>query len=224
MTKTKKITTIGMLSAVAYLFTLIGHFIPISFTDFLRYDPKDAIIVLAGLSIGPVSAFVISVIVAFLELVTISTTGLIGFAMNIISSAAFACIASLVYAKFKSIRGAVAGLVLSSAATVILMLLWNYLVTPLYMGVPREAVASMLVPVFLPFNVIKCCLNSALVMLIYKPCVQAMRRVGLMGRARAVKEENDAPQKKQYSPHPISVLISIWVIAVMIALFVTLKN
>ena len=66
MNKTRKITTVGMLCAVAYLFTLIGHFIPISFTDFLRYDPKDAIIVLSGLALGPASALVISLIVSFL--------------------------------------------------------------------------------------------------------------------------------------------------------------
>ena len=30
------------------------------------------------------------------------------------------------------------------------MILWNYLITPLYMGIPRETVASMLPTVFAP--------------------------------------------------------------------------
>ena len=98
--KTQYITTVGMLCAVAYIFTLIGHFVPIYFNDFLKYDPKDAIIVIAGFAIGPMASLIISVIVAFLELITISSTGFIGFAMNIIASASFACIAALVY-KFK---------------------------------------------------------------------------------------------------------------------------
>ena len=211
--KTRKITNIGMFAAIAYIFTLIGHFIPIAFTDFLRYDPKDAIIVIAGFALGPLAALLISVIVAFL--------GVIGFAMNIVSSASFACVSSLVYKKIKSINGAVLGLVLSSLLTVGLMVLWNYLITPLYMGVPREMVAGMLLPVFLPFNVIKCGINSALVMLIYKPCVQAMRRVGLMK-----KRENNENQVQNIKAKvkPLSIILSFLVIALMVALFILLKN
>lgn len=214
--KTRYISTVGMLSAFAYILAVIGHFVPIYFNDFLKYDPKDAIIVIAGFALGPVASIIISVIVAFLELVTISTTGVIGFAMNIISSVAFATIAALVYRYKKSISGAVLGLVLSSVATVGAMLLWNYLITPMYMGVSRELVASMLLPVFLPFNVIKCGLNSALVMLIYKPCVQAMRRVGL------IKAKPSATGKKPKADMRV-IAASLSVIALMVALFVIFK-
>lgn len=210
-------TTVGMLCAFAYVFTLIGHFVPIYFNDFLKYDPKDAIIVIAGFALGPLASLIISVIVAFLELITISSTGFIGFAMNILASVSFACIAALVYKYQKSISGAVFGLFLSSAVTVGAMVLWNYLVTPWYMGVPREVVAGMLLPVFLPFNVIKCGLNSALVMLIYKPTVQAMRRVGLVKSRR----------KGGSQPSP---MVSVWVTVAsvifmggMVALFIILK-
>ncbi|MBE6674424.1 MAG: ECF transporter S component [Ruminococcaceae bacterium] len=217
MNKTRKITLIGMFSALAYVFTLVGHFIPISFTDFLRYDPKDAIIVIAGLSLGCVPALVISVVVAFLELITISTTGIIGFAMNVLSSASFACVASLVYGKIRSIGGAAVGLTLSSALTVALMLLWNYLITPLYMGVPREVVEGMLLPIMLPFNVIKCGLNSALTMLIYKPCITALRKIGL------IKSQGNE-EKTKVKINPVAIILSIGVMAVMIVLFVTLKK
>lgn len=216
MSKTRKITTIGMFSALAYVFTLVGHFIPISFTDFLRYDPKDAIIVIAGLSLGALPALIISVIVAFLELITISTTGIIGFTMNVISSATFACIASLIYKRTRSLGGAALGLTVSSLLTVVLMLLWNYLITPLYMGVPKEAVAQMLIPIILPFNVIKCGLNSALTMLLYKPCITALRSIGLVstrgGRARGPRA------------NPVVIAVSLGVMTLMIALFIILKN
>lgn len=224
MNKTKQITTIGMLSAVAYLFTLIGHFIPISFSDFLRYDPKDAIIVLSGLALGPTCALIVSILVSFLELISISTTGIIGFIMNIISSASFACIASLVYKKMKTIKGAAIGLVLSSITTVILMLLWNYLITPIYMEVPRAVVEGMLLPVFLPFNVIKCGLNSALVMIIYKPCVQAMRRIGLLSQKPHKTEAAYEPQQStSYKAHPVSLILSLLLAITMIILFIILR-
>jgi len=214
--KTRYITTVGMLCAFAYVLTLVGHFVPIYFNDFLRYDPKDAIIVIAGFAMGPLASLIISVIVAFLELVTISTTGFIGFAMNIIASASFACIAALIYRYKKSIGGAVLGLVISSAVTVGAMVLWNYVVTPWYMGVPREVIAGMLLPVFLPFNIIKCGLNSALVMLIYKPCVQAMRRVGLL-------PPSHASGTKKPRASWLTVALSLLVMGGMVALFIILK-
>lgn len=214
--KTKKITVIGMLSAIAYIFTLIGHFVPITFNDFLKYDPKDAIIVIAGLALGPVASLIISVVVALLELVTISTTGFIGCIMNIISSVSYACIASLIYKSFKSLKGAIFGLILSSMLTVALMLLWNYLVTPLYMGVPREAVESMLLPVFLPFNVIKCGLNTGLTLLIYKPCVKAMRQMGLLQ-----KEGSSNTEKSRIS---LGITVSsLTLIAIMVILYIVLN-
>ena len=215
MNKTKKITTIAMLSAIAYILTLIGHFVPLYFNDFLRYDPKDAIIAISGFILGPISALAISVLVSLLEAVTISTTGIIGCIMNIISSAAFACVASIVYKKMKSLKGAVLGLVLSSVITVLLMIAWNYLITPEYMGVPREVVKGMLLPVFLPFNAIKCTLNSALTMLIYKPCVTAMRQVGL------VPKREESQSKRPFNP--TVVILSLLVMAIMTVLFFVLK-
>ena len=60
------------------------------------------------------------------------------------------------------------------------MMLWNYLIAPLYMGYPREAVVELLIPAFLPFNLIKGGLNAAITMLLYKPVVTALRRSNLI--------------------------------------------
>lgn len=61
-----------------------------------------------------------------------------------------------------------------------LMLAWNFLITPLYMGVPRQAVADMLLPVFLPFNLLKGLINAAAALLIYKPISRTLRRAKLI--------------------------------------------
>ncbi len=56
------------------------------------------------------------------------------------------------------------------------MMIWNYLIAPLYMNYPREAIMELLFSAFLPFNVIKGGLNAAITMLVYKPVVTALRR------------------------------------------------
>ena len=176
--KTHRLTLMAMFAALAYIVMLVGRF-PISSVDFLKYDPKDVILVICGFILGPMPALLVTFVVSAIEMLTVSSTGIIGLIMNVLSSAGFACTAAFVYKKRHSLRGAAVGLVLGALVMTALMLLWNYFITPYYMGMPREAVASMLVPVFLPFNLIKSALNAAIAMLIYKPVSRALRQIGL---------------------------------------------
>ena len=175
--KVKKLTTLGMLAAIAYVVMLVGRF---PLVLFLSYDPKDVVIVIAGFLYGPMSSFLISAAVSLVEMFTVSDTGLIGCVMNILSTCSFACTAAFPYTKHRSLKGAVAGLIAGVAAMVAVMLLWNYLITPLYMETPRQVVAQLLLPAFLPFNLIKGGLNAAIAMLLYKPVVGALRRSRLL--------------------------------------------
>ena len=177
--RTKKLIVIAMLSAIAYLVMVFGR-IPIVL--FLKYDPKDAIITVGGLLFGPMTAFAMSALVSFIEMLTVSTTGFIGLLMNVVSSCSFACTAALIYKKKHTFKGAILGLISGWLAMAAIMLLWNYLIAPIYMGYPREAVAGLLLPVFLPFNLLKGGLNGAVVMLIYKPISKALRSAKLMPR------------------------------------------
>ncbi len=177
---TRKIAIIGMFSAIAFVLSAVGNLVPIRIAGFLSYDPKDAIIVIAGFALGPVATIAISVVVSFLEMAFISSTGIIGCLMNILSSVAFALIPALFYKKKRSFPSALVGLILGCIITTASMLLWNYFVTPHYMGVPQEVVAQMLLPTFLPFNLGKSVANSVIVVLIYKPTVKALRKMSVL--------------------------------------------
>ena len=84
--------------------------------------------------------------------------------------------AALLYRKKRTQGSAIAGLFGGALLMTVLMLLWNYLITPLYMHTARADVAAMLVPVFLPFNLLKGCLNATITVLLYKPVVQTVCR------------------------------------------------
>lgn len=176
-TKTKRITMVGMLCAIAFLVTVVCR-IPVVL--FLKYEPKDVIVTMGGFMFGPMTSFVVSLIVSFVEMFTISDTGIIGCIMNVLSTCSFACTAAFVYKKHHTFKGAVAGLISGCLLATAVMLLWNYLITPIYMGYPREAVKALLVPAFLPFNLLKGGVNMALTLLVYKPVVTALRRGGLL--------------------------------------------
>lgn len=180
---TKQLAMIGMLCALAYIVVAL---IRIPVVSFLKYEPKDVIVVMGGFMFGPLASFAISAIVSLVEMVTISDTGIIGCVMNLISTCAFACTAAFIYKKKRTLPGAVIGLGVGVAVMTVIMLLWNYLITPLYMGYPRDAVAAMLVPVFFPFNLLKGGLNAGITLLIYKPVVRALRRAHLLESDEAV--------------------------------------
>lgn len=198
--KTKKITTTAMLCAIAYVMVVIGR-IPVVL--FLKYDPKDIIITLGGLIWGPMTSFIVSVIVSLIEMVTISETGIWGCIMNIISTCSFACTASFIYKKKRTLSGAVTGLAAGTLTMVLVMLLWNYLITPIYMGYPREAVAELLIPAFLPFNLLKAGLNAGFTFLLYKPITTALRK------ARYISDSQNVPGKKP---------IGLWIVSGVIVI------
>lgn len=203
--KTKTLTTVAMLCAISYVVMLVGR-VPVVL--FLKYDPKDVIVTLGGLIFGPMISFVISLIVSLIEMVTASDTGVIGLIMNIISTCAFACSAAFVYKKKRTISGAVIGLVLGTIAMVISMLLWNYLVTPLYMKVTREQIAGMLLTVFLPFNLMKGGLNSSFTFLLYKPVITTLRKSGLVDTTNRTPAKTKKTEVIGYSILAIIIIIT----------------
>ena len=121
---------------------------------------------------------VVAVVVAIIEMITVSDTGILGCVMNIVQSLSFACTAAVIYKKKHTLSGAVIGLISGCILATIVMMLWNYLIAPLYMGYPRETVVKLLLPAFLPFNLIKGGLNAAFTFLLYKPVITALRKSG----------------------------------------------
>ncbi len=177
---TKKVATLGMLAAVAFVLTVVIHIKIVPSASFLTYDPKDAVIAIGGFIFGPVYAVLISIVVSFVEMVTISESGLIGFVMNIISTCAFTVPAGIIYMRHRTKERALLGLAAGTVCVVIVMVLWNYILTPIYTGMPREAIAKMLLPVFVPFNFIKGIINSLIAFFAYKPVINALRKNGLV--------------------------------------------
>ena len=174
--KTKKMITMAMFCAAAFIMVSLIRIPLVPAVPFLHYEPKDVIIVIAGFIYGPLSAFCVSAVVSLIELFTISQTGIIGFIMNIISTCSFACTAAFVYKRVRTMKGAIVGLSFGVVLMVALMLLWNYLITPLYMNIPRGEIVKLLIPAFLPFNLIKGILNMSFALLLYKPIINALRK------------------------------------------------
>lgn len=174
--KTKKLATAAIFCALAFLSALL----PVPKVQFLSFDIKDTVIATGSLLLGPGVAISLSLAVPILEFITVGSTGLWGLLMDVISTAAFSVTASLVYRLRKTLSGALLSLGAAALLQVAMMMLANIVITPLYTGAPREVVISMLLPLLLPFNAVKSVFNASLVMLLYKPTSEVLRRSGLL--------------------------------------------
>ncbi len=189
--KLRTMITLALFAALAYASTALIR-IPVVNPGFpLSYEPKDIIIAIAGFIYGPLPAVGIVIVDSFLEMITFSTTAFWGFLMNVISSVSFVLPAVLIYKRRRTIKGAILGLSGSVILTVVMMLLWNLIVTPIYTGAPRAVVAGMLLPVFLPFNLLKSTINALFTVLLYKPVSKALRA------AKLLEEPASAPGKQK---------------------------
>ena len=155
----------------------------------LTLDAKDAVITLCGLIMGPVASLIVSVVVPVLETLTVGgdTMGY-GLIMNILSSATLSVTAAIFYKYSKTLFSAVVGLFSGIAMLVAVMTVANYFLTPYYLanvvGVPFEAALitarSSILPLVLPFNLLKGAISVGIVLLLYKRLSIVLHKLGVL--------------------------------------------
>jgi len=205
---TRTLTALAMICTLAFILAAFARVPLFAGPPTLRYDPKDIVITIGGFMFGSLAAAVVSVVVALIQMVTVSATGPWGALMNIITSCAFCCTAAFIYKKNRSIKGAVIGLVTAVVVATIAAMMWNLLVVPLFLGRPREQVWPMLIPVFLPFNLINNIINAAFTMVLYKYVKTALQKARLMPPV----EQTEKTGKVNLG----IVIISLFIIAYMV--------
>ena len=174
--KIRAIAVTGMITAAAFLITFVFRFK----VSFLTFDFKDAFIALASLMYGPIYGVGSAAIVAFLEFISVSDTGLYGLIMNFLASGTFSLVCGLVYKYKRTFSGAILSLILAVVSVIVVMITANIFITPFYMGVPRSAVISMILPLLLPFNLAKTIINASFTLLLYKPITSALKKMNIL--------------------------------------------
>ena len=165
---TSQICSMGVLCALAVIFACFARG-PWPAASFLEYSPADVPILIGSFMYGPLAGVLMSLIVAVLQGVTVSaSSGIIGIVMNFVSMVAFVLVAGLIYKKWHTLKGALLALGAGALTGVAVMILWNIVLTPLYMDVSREVVIGMIPAVFLPFNLVRYAANAAMTFILYK--------------------------------------------------------
>ena len=83
---------------------------------------------------------------------------------------------SLIYKRHKTKKIALIALLCGTIVMTVSMVAWNLLVTPYFLGVPREAVVAMLMTVIVPFNLLKAGINSLITLVTYKSIAKFLHK------------------------------------------------
>lgn len=171
---TKRIAVTALFCAVAAIATLFLEFPILPGAPWLKYDPSGIVALIAGFAFGPGTAAVVSILPYFVHFAT--SSGIYGVIMAILATFALAVPASIIYQRTTTMRGAIVGMVVGAVVCLAACLLGNILITPLFMpGTTVEAVIGMIVPILLPFNLIKIAINCVVTALVYKPLSKALQ-------------------------------------------------
>ncbi len=170
---TKRIAVTALFCAVAAIATLFLEFPILPGVTFLKYDPSAIVALVAGFAFGPGTGAVVSILPYLVHLATQS--GLYGSFMAIVATLSLVLPAALIYQRMTSFKGALIGMGVGALVCLTCCIAANLVITPLYMGAPRETVVAMIVPALLPFNVIKIAINCVVTALVYKPLSKALQ-------------------------------------------------
>ena len=167
--KTLKLAKMAMLVAISIVLVLLIHFPLFPAAPFLEYDPADIPIFIGTFAFGPAAGVLLTVLVSVIQGTTVSASGQIwGIIMHIAATGSFAIVAGNIYKHHKTRKSAIIALVAGVITMSVVMCVANLIITPIYSGMPREAVAAMIPTIILPSNLIKAGINAVVTFVLYK--------------------------------------------------------
>ncbi len=166
---TKKLTTLSVLTALSIVLMLLIRFPIFPAAPYLMYEPMDVPILIAAFVYGPLSGLLVTVVSSVLQGLIASADGWVGILMHFIATGTLVTVSSFIYRRNHSIKGAIIGLIAGTISMAAIMVPTNLIIQPAFYGTPVEVVKPLLLPVLVPFNLIKAGINSALTFILYKP-------------------------------------------------------
>ena len=184
--KTRYIVNVAILSALAGVLMLIEFPLPIAPT-FYKVDLSDVAVLIGGFALKAPAAIIISFMKVMISIILNGTsTAFVGEFAAFIMDSVFGFVASLIYQKEHTKKGAIKSLIFGTLALTIIGAFVNYyLMIPAYvkfMNIPLDAILSLgstvnknvnslltlIIFCTVPFNIVKGIIISIVTYLLYK--------------------------------------------------------
>ena len=201
----RRITSCAILSAMAAVLMYLElkpSLLLLPFPDFLAFDFSEIPVLIGTFALGPVWGVVIELIKNLLHLPATGTMG-VGELSNFITGSIFVLTAGLIYRKFRTKKGAAVSMAVATVVLAAASVPVNAFINlPFYeaaMGFTLEAVVgisaavnplvkdkiSLLLAVFVPFNLLKGTAVGIITFLVYKPISKLINKTYDQTHAKA---------------------------------------
>ena len=162
---TRQLVTMALMCAIGVLLSFV-EFPLLPGVTWLKYDASAMPAMVCGFAFGPAAGLAVGYVGAIIHGILMADFS--GAIMNILVVTGFILPAALVYRRSRTFKSGVVGLVLSAVAATVMAILGNLVITPMWLGVPLDAVVAMILPILTPFNLIKAGINAVLTLIVYK--------------------------------------------------------
>ena len=162
---TRQLVTMALMCAIGVLLSFV-EFPLLPGVTWLKYDASAMPAMVCGFAFGPAAGLAVGIVGAVIHGILMADFS--GAIMNILVVTGFILPAALVYRRSRTFKSGVVGLVLSAVAATVMAILGNLVITPMWLGVPLDAVVAMILPILTPFNLIKAGINAVLTLIVYK--------------------------------------------------------
>lgn len=162
---TRQLVTMALMCAIGVLLSFV-EFPLLPGVTWLKYDASAMPAMVCGFAFGPAAGLAVGIVGAVIHGILMADFS--GAIMNILVVTGFILPAALVYRRSRTFKSGVVGLVLSAVAATVMAILGNLVITPMWLGVPLDAVVAMILPILTPFNLEKAGINAVLTLIVYK--------------------------------------------------------
>lgn len=208
--KTRDLTVIAMLGAICCILLHVDFPLPF-LPPFMNFDLCGLVELIGGFAMGPLQAFFIIVVKILLKLGTEGTgSAFTGELQNLLLSCAYVLPPVILYHRNKTKKTAIAGMVTGTAVCSIVAVFTNlFLIIPFYMALMGQEMnyfvemcteanplvqnaATLAIFGIVPFNLIKCGINSLGAMVLYKRLSPILHGYGYTTYPTATVKKADA--------------------------------
>lgn len=162
---TRQLVTMSLLCAIGVMLSFI-EFPLLPAAPFLKFDASIMPAMVCGFAYGPAAGLACGIVGAVIHGIIMADYW--GAIMNVLVIIGYVLPAALIYRKMRTMKGAVLGLAAAVACSIVMAIVGNLAITPIYLNTPVEVVVGMIVPVLVPFNIVKALINSVLTLVVYK--------------------------------------------------------
>lgn len=129
--RTRKVTMIGMLSAIAFILMYFDFSVPLM-PSFIKMDISELPALIGSFAMGPIEGIIICLIKNLIHLFKTNTGG-VGELSNFILGAAFTGTAGFIYRKINTKKGALIGSLSGAIVMALISIITNYyIIYPVY--------------------------------------------------------------------------------------------